>query len=110
MPLSAPVQATQTVPLGLTAIVAALPTARASRWTPFAPHGWLAIGTAANLLMLSFVGWEAVAHLAGEFADPLPEEWRDRLDLVDRTWAMRQVHLPESIEASQAARRRLVLD
>jgi amino acid efflux transporter len=55
----------------LTAIVAALPAARASHWTPFAPHGWLAVGTAANLLMLSFVGWEAVAHLAGEFTDPL---------------------------------------
>jgi amino acid efflux transporter len=55
----------------LVAVVAALPAARASHWTPFAPHGWLAIGTAANLLMLSFVGWEAVAHLAGEFADPL---------------------------------------
>ena len=41
-----------------------------ANWTPFAPHGWLAIGTAANLLMLSFVGWEAVAHLAGDFADP----------------------------------------
>jgi amino acid efflux transporter len=57
--------------LMLVAIVAALPAARASHWTPFAPHGWLAVGTAANLLMLSFVGWEAVAHLAGEFADPL---------------------------------------
>jgi amino acid efflux transporter len=55
----------------LVAIVAALPTARAANWTPFAPHGWLAIGTAANVLMLSFVGWEAVAHLAGEFAEPL---------------------------------------
>jgi amino acid efflux transporter len=55
----------------LVAIVAALPAARAANWTPFAPHGWLAVGTAANLLMLSFVGWEAVAHLAGEFADPL---------------------------------------
>ena len=54
----------------LVAIVAALPSARAANWTPFAPHGWLAVGTAANLLMLSFVGWEAVAHLAGDFADP----------------------------------------
>jgi amino acid efflux transporter len=57
----------------LVAIVGALPSARASNWTPFAPHGWLAIGTAANLLMLSFVGWEAVAHLAGDFADPSRE-------------------------------------
>jgi amino acid efflux transporter len=54
----------------LVAVVAALPSARAANWTPFAPHGWLAVGTAANLLMLSFVGWEAVAHLAGDFADP----------------------------------------
>ena len=54
----------------LVGIVGALPSAHASNWTPFAPHGWLAVGTAANLLMLSFVGWEAVAHLAGDFADP----------------------------------------
>ena len=54
----------------LVAVATALPSARAGNWTPFAPHGWLAIGTAANLLMLSFVGWEAVAHLAGDFADP----------------------------------------
>jgi amino acid efflux transporter len=53
------------------AIAAALPAARAANWTPFAPHGWIAVGTAANLLIFSFVGWEAVAHLAGEFADPL---------------------------------------
>jgi ATP-dependent DNA helicase RecG len=47
---------------------------------------------------------------AGEFADPLPEGWRDRLDVVDRTWAFRQIHMPESMAASQAARKRLVLD
>jgi amino acid efflux transporter len=73
------VHATARVQLGLAALLAvlllvavtsALPSARAANWTPFAPHGWLAIGTAANLLMLSFVGWEAVAHLAGDFADP----------------------------------------
>jgi amino acid efflux transporter len=56
--------------LMLVAVASALPSARAANWTPFAPHGWLAIGTAANLLMLSFVGWEAVAHLAGDFSDP----------------------------------------
>jgi amino acid efflux transporter len=72
--LSAAVQLALAVLLAallLVAIVAALPAARAANWTPFAPHGWVAVGTAANLLMLSFVGWEAVAHLAGEFADPL---------------------------------------
>jgi amino acid efflux transporter len=44
--------------------------ARTANWTPFAPHGWLAIGRAATTLMLSFVGWEAVAPLTTRFADP----------------------------------------
>ncbi len=47
---------------------------------------------------------------AGEFADPLPEEWRDRLDVVDRSWAFRQIHMPDSMAAAQAARKRLVVD
>ena len=54
----------------LVAIVTALPEGRADHWTPFAPHGWAAVGTAASLLMLSFIGWEAVSHLAGELRDP----------------------------------------
>jgi amino acid efflux transporter len=44
--------------------------AHAANWTPFAPHGWLAVGHAATTLMLSFVGWEAVAPLTAQFADP----------------------------------------
>ena len=54
----------------LVAVVTALPESRAEHWAPFAPHGWAAIGTAASLLMLSFIGWEAVSHLAGELRDP----------------------------------------
>jgi amino acid efflux transporter len=54
----------------LVAVVTALPESRAENWTPFAPHGWGAVGTAASLLMLSFIGWEAVSHLAGELKDP----------------------------------------
>ena len=54
----------------LVAVVTALPESRAEHWTPFAPHGWAAVGTAASLLMLSFIGWEAVSHLAGELTDP----------------------------------------
>ena len=53
---------------------------------------------------------EEALERAGAFADPLPEEWRDRLDVVDRTWAFRQIHSPESMAAAQAARRRLVID
>src|SRR3982751_83927 len=35
-----------------------------------APHGWWAVGTAANILVWLFVGWEAVAQLAGDFRRP----------------------------------------
>ncbi|MGB6455678.1 MAG: amino acid permease [Streptosporangiaceae bacterium] len=44
--------------------------ARAGNWTPFAPHGWLTVGSAAATLMFSFVGWEAVAPLTTRFANP----------------------------------------
>ncbi len=39
-------------------------------WTPFAPHGWAAVGTAANILVWLVIGWEAMAQMAGEFRDP----------------------------------------
>src|SRR5260221_301184 len=45
-------------------------TARAGNWAPFAPHGWLSVGSAAATLMFSFVGWEAVAPLTTRLADP----------------------------------------
>jgi amino acid efflux transporter len=54
----------------LVAVITALPESRAEHWTPFAPHGWTAVGTAASVLMFSFVGWEAVSHLAGDLRDP----------------------------------------
>ena len=52
------------------AVAGSLPSARASHWTPFAPHGWSAVGSAASVLMLSFVGWEAAAPLTRRLADP----------------------------------------
>lgn len=52
------------------AIAIALPARGGKNWTPFAPHGWWAVGTAANILVWLFVGWEAVAQLAGEFRRP----------------------------------------
>jgi amino acid efflux transporter len=54
----------------LVAVLTAMPESRGESWTPFAPHGWAAVGTAASLLMLSFIGWETVSHLAGELRDP----------------------------------------
>ncbi|MEY2474201.1 MAG: ATP-dependent helicase RecG, partial [Actinomycetota bacterium] len=53
---------------------------------------------------------EQALRRAGDLADPLPEAVRDRLDLVDRTWAMRTIHAPESMAAAQAARKRLAFD
>jgi ATP-dependent DNA helicase RecG len=44
------------------------------------------------------------------FADPLPQRWREELDLPGRDWAMRNVHAPEWIGAAHAARRRLAFD
>ena len=54
----------------LVASLAALPHGSAERWTPFAPNGWTAIGTAATVLMFSFFGWEAGSHLVGDLKDP----------------------------------------
>ena len=53
----------------LVAVVGALPSARIDNWTPFAPHGWSAIGTAGTVLMLSFVGWEAIAPMTARLRD-----------------------------------------
>ena len=73
------VRATTTVQLVLVALLITVvviavagsaPSAHAANWAPFAPHGWPAIGRAASTLMLSFVGWEAVAPLTARFGDP----------------------------------------
>ena len=73
------VRATATVQLTLVALLigaiavavaGSAPSAHGGNWIPFAPHGWTAIGHAASTLMLSFVGWEAVAPLTTHFAEP----------------------------------------
>jgi len=53
-----------------TAVGVALPSRGGDNWTPFAPHGWWAVGDAASILMWLFIGWEAMAQLAGEFRRP----------------------------------------
>lgn len=52
------------------AVGGSAPAARAASWTPFAPHGWTAIGSASSALMLAFVGWEAIAPLTARLRDP----------------------------------------
>jgi amino acid efflux transporter len=58
------------VTLLLAAVIAAAPHARLANLHPFAPHGWLAVGSAAALLVWSFAGWEAITHLAADFRRP----------------------------------------
>ncbi|MGH3359530.1 MAG: APC family permease, partial [Nocardioidaceae bacterium] len=53
----------------LVATVVAIPQIEPGSFTPFAPHGLSGIGQAAVVLFFAFAGWEAVAHLAGEFQD-----------------------------------------
>jgi amino acid efflux transporter len=56
--------------LVLVAVLGSASAARATNWTPFAPHGWASVGSAAPVLMLSFVGWEAIAPLTARLREP----------------------------------------
>ncbi|MFV2103554.1 APC family permease [Micromonospora sp. LOL_024] len=58
------------VTLLLLTVLLTLPHASVGNLQPFAPQGFTAIGPAAALLMWSFVGWEAITHLTGEFRRP----------------------------------------
>jgi amino acid efflux transporter len=63
----------------LIATLVSLPHARLDNLTPFAPHGWMAIGTAAALLIWAFAGWEIVTSLSGDYRDPAR-------DITRATW------------------------
>jgi amino acid efflux transporter len=52
------------------AVIGSSPSTQLARWSPFAPHGCFSIGHAATTLMMSFIGWEAVAPLTTRFANP----------------------------------------
>jgi ATP-dependent DNA helicase RecG len=52
---------------------------------------------------------ERLAELGG-LLDPLDDRWRDELRVIERDRAMRQIHLPETGEDKDEARRRLAID
>src|SRR5208337_1038546 len=52
------------------AVALTLPHVQLSNFTPFAPKGWLAIGTVAVIIFWSFQGYENVPHMAEEFKNP----------------------------------------
>ncbi|GID31769.1 amino acid permease [Paractinoplanes brasiliensis] len=51
-------------------VIAALPHADLGNLTPFAPHGWAGVGSAAAVLVWGFAGWEAVSSLAASYRNP----------------------------------------
>ncbi|HLI02377.1 MAG TPA: ATP-dependent DNA helicase RecG [Acidimicrobiales bacterium] len=53
---------------------------------------------------------EAVARFGQDLVDPLPAALRDRLEMVERAWAVRHAHLPEHWGDQEQARRRLGFD
>ncbi|MFD6443545.1 amino acid permease [Promicromonospora sp. NPDC060204] len=58
------------VTLLVVAVTVSLDSVRSEAFTPFAPHGWAGVGTAATVLFFAFAGWEAATHLSADFADP----------------------------------------
>jgi amino acid efflux transporter len=47
-----------------------LPSVRVPNFHPWAPTGFSGIGRSAVMIFWSFLGWEAIAHLAEEFRNP----------------------------------------
>ena len=67
----------------------------------------------AQLTTWEIAGWveNALERCAARgFADPVPLGIRRELGLVDRSTAMRQIHLPETMGEKERARRRLAFD
>ncbi|GGU30285.1 APC family permease [Nocardioides albus] len=52
------------------AVVVALPHVELARLTPFAPHGWGSVGTAAAMLVWAFAGWEILSSISADYRDP----------------------------------------
>jgi amino acid efflux transporter len=54
----------------LATIAVAVPSMSAARFSPFAPHGWMAVGATLPAVFWSFLGWENVSTIAEEVRDP----------------------------------------
>jgi amino acid efflux transporter len=51
-------------------IAVSLPRAESAHLSPFLPHGWSGVGSAAGTLVWAFAGWEILSSLSAEYADP----------------------------------------
>ncbi len=60
--------------------------------------------------------WEIAKYVeeslerAGEFFEPLESDFLAKNSLIDRTWAFKAIHFPNTVEDIQKARRRLAFD
>lgn len=67
----------------------------------------------ANVATWELAGWveNALDRCAARgIADPVPPEFLEPEDLIDRNSAMRAIHLPQTMEETERARRRLAFD
>ncbi|HEX7165919.1 MAG TPA: ATP-dependent DNA helicase RecG [Acidimicrobiales bacterium] len=65
----------------------------------------------AGLTTDDFNGWIAEAlRRIDVVSDSLTDPWRQRLEVIDRDRALRQIHLPDTLEDKNEARRRLAID
>ena len=55
-------------------------------------------------------GWPRSSVAPGTFDDPVPAEVLQRFELIDRTSAFHDIHMPESMGQASNARKRLVFD
>jgi len=58
------------IALLLAAITMSIGSVKETNFSPFLPHGYIPIGTAAALIFWSYLGYENVSNVAEEFRDP----------------------------------------
>ena len=69
---------TTIIVIGVT-VMGSLTAIEPSNFTPFMPSGWESVGHASAVLFWCFIGWEAIAHISGEFENPQRDAIRGTL-------------------------------
>ncbi|MDD1701858.1 MAG: amino acid permease, partial [Methanoregula sp.] len=69
---------TTIIVIGVT-VMGSLTAIEPSDFTPFMPSGWESVGHASAVLFWCFIGWEAIAHISGEFENPQRDAIRGTL-------------------------------
>jgi len=68
-----------TVIVIIVTVIGSLTAIEPSNFTPFMPYGWESVGHASAVLFWCFIGWEAIAHISGEFENPQRDAIRGTL-------------------------------